>query len=436
MSASNHQINLDILRSASRAPIVQKLSDLACLQVSEWLRDTQFKTGEFLTAEGTRFRNFSCLKKNKTCNDVILTVIAATGPNHCMDGWTFFARSLSSLLSGDAHTARHLAYYAQLRSAMSILHCNGIGIFNGINLAVTSSGCLKSITDKMVPTHKATWNALQFWSEGTDSTNEFLNSIKFQNVSLIERMKEVCPDFSSNLLVSKIIYNWGIDLRTCSNDQSFRNISSYSAHAYNSTNSKLLQRLKLIRSIWDSLEPDGLGGYGTLDRQLLRKFLKLFEKHRKLDYSKLNPEIHGFDLEDLMDQNNVKESEDIFFLSWDRNQEVGNVHGMISRALILLRLATGVVRSVLSDAGISSQNLQNWFDIIGLERGIWSKGNHPVEIDELWNDVSVAVNYLQDYILSNQEDQFSFINFLDKEQGETLLHLSQAERACIWGLNY
>ncbi len=58
----------------------------------------------------------------------IIEVIAVRGPLHAIDGWSYFSRSLSALLSGDPHAARHLAYYAELRASLSILASTGIGV--------------------------------------------------------------------------------------------------------------------------------------------------------------------------------------------------------------------------------------------------------------------------------------------------------------------
>ena len=55
--------------------------------------------------------------------------IAASIVLHCSDGWSFFGAAVSSLLHGDPHRARHLAYYAELRAAMSLLAAFGIGVF-------------------------------------------------------------------------------------------------------------------------------------------------------------------------------------------------------------------------------------------------------------------------------------------------------------------
>ena len=115
---------LDIasLGRASREPVIEALSGFAGKPVNDWLRmDHPAATGQFLKVDGKQYSSFTALTRRFTPQQV-LDVLAATGPSHCLDGWTFLSRALAALLSGDTHTTRHLAYYAQLRAALSLLH--------------------------------------------------------------------------------------------------------------------------------------------------------------------------------------------------------------------------------------------------------------------------------------------------------------------------
>lgn len=62
--------------------------------------------------------------------------IAASVALHSNDGWSYLGRSVACLLAGDTHRALHLAYYAELRAAMSLLASAGIGIFNNQHFIV------------------------------------------------------------------------------------------------------------------------------------------------------------------------------------------------------------------------------------------------------------------------------------------------------------
>jgi len=55
----------------------------------------------------------------------LLEVLAIRGPLHALDGWSYVGRALSALIAGDSHAARHLAYYGELRGALSLLASSG-----------------------------------------------------------------------------------------------------------------------------------------------------------------------------------------------------------------------------------------------------------------------------------------------------------------------
>src|SRR5439155_6047134 len=66
--------------------------------------------------------------------------VAASTIPHCMDGWAYLGRALASYLCGDIDAARHLAYYAELRAAMSLLGSEGVGVFSRKNLVIPQTG--------------------------------------------------------------------------------------------------------------------------------------------------------------------------------------------------------------------------------------------------------------------------------------------------------
>ena len=75
---------------------------------------------------------------------------------------------------------------------------------------------------------------------------------------------------------------------------------------------------------------------------------------------------------------------------------LGDVHAMVSRALLLLRSATAVVQSAFNDAhfDVAAADLRSWFDTVGPARGFWSPDDPPDQYDDLWHEVSFAVKDL------------------------------------------
>ena len=445
MNASQPMLDIASLRRASRDPVIQTLSGFVGKPANDWLPTGHpGATGQFLKADGKPYSSYTALTKTFTSQQ-ILDVLAATGPSHCLDGWTFLSRALAALLSGDTHSARHLAYYAQLRAALSLLHCHGIGIFNRVNFAVDASGILhhigtNSAAKSGLGTHTAAWAALRGWSDQMGTASAFLNSVKFRDVSLQDCIDAVWPSAVGAPLVSKVIENWGVDLKRSAEEHESRNISSYCAHAFNAADSQLSSRLELVQSIWRGLEPDGGGGFPSLDRHLLRKFLELMKQEQskispqhnlwKTAFQRLDSRIKKFVPQDFLEH--VEEPTDLLVFSHANSKQPGDVHAMICRGLLLLRSATAVVRSALLDAqfDLAADDLQAWFDTVGINRGFWSANKPPERFDDLWDEVSYAVSDLDQHVSVNPGDQRDFVASF----GAQLVFLSQAERACIWGV--
>ena len=94
--------------------------------------------------------------------------IAASAPLHCADGWSFLGRALVCHSRGDGDAARHLAYYAELRAAVSLLASEGIGIFNDQHYLIDNSGHCQRLYGP--GTHEIAWQTLDFWGSLAQST--------------------------------------------------------------------------------------------------------------------------------------------------------------------------------------------------------------------------------------------------------------------------
>ena len=123
-----------VLAQADRGPILKVLGTVAGKPASEWL------VPGHLAADGQLPRSWAQVASAGLTSAHFVEACAVSGPNHCVDGWSYAARSISALLAGDLHATRHLAYYAQLRAALSILAGLGVGIFNKINFIVNAAG--------------------------------------------------------------------------------------------------------------------------------------------------------------------------------------------------------------------------------------------------------------------------------------------------------
>lgn len=445
---SDTQINLSNLRKASRDPVVEALSFFPPGRVTGWLDATHpGRFGQLIKNERT-LKNYRDLSKLYSFEQ-LAQLLAATAPNHCMDGWSYLSRAIDAYISGHLHLTRHMAYYAQLRAALSILaHC-GIGIFNTINFVVGDDGNIHRLDSTDNPrggmgTHLATWKALENWSTEPQMAGQFLKSISIQGSTLKECIQAVCPTALESVLVSDIVTAWGLDLRRGAKDRETRNISSYSAHALNPIEDPVIDRLKLVEELWSTLEP-GLGdGFAELDRYLLRKLLRLALDIQKdpedeyLDnhtiewrYRQLDQRVREIaSMEFLLGPTEVYEP---LVMKVANDKTEGTVRGMICRAILLLRTAMGFTRTAFVEAGfdpLGNDMIKKWLEATGEVHGFWETGSPPVNMGDLWDVVNYALEDLQSSIDESPDNQYSWM-----ESAQTSVRfLSQAERACMWGV--
>ena len=128
----------------------------------------------------------------------------------------------------------------------------------------------------------------------------------------------------------------------------------------------------------------------------------------------------------------VEEPDDLVVFSHADNKSAGDVHAMICRALLLLRTATSIVRTAFVDAGFEplADNVREWIEPVGIDRGFWSHDQQPDEFADLWGDVQDAVTELSDSISLDPADQKECLDLLSSQA----VFLSQAERACMWAV--
>ena len=381
MAPPQPPIDISHLQQASRERVIDTLAGFSGAPVTEWLpHGHPANGGQFLKTNGRALTHYPTFRSRFTGQQAG-EVLAATSPNHCMDGWTFLSRALGALLAGDTHSARHLAYYAQLRAALSILGCHGIGIFNTINFVVDNSFEVLRL-DRREPrqsglgTHSAVWEVLRAWAYDPQSAKTLLQSIDFRGVSLSDCIDAIWPSSGSAPLAARVIETWGFDLMRASFERESRNISSYSAHVFNPASSNLPVRLELVRDIWLCLEPDGRGGFPSLDRHLLRKFLELMQAEQSKivsqsslwssNFVKLDPTIREFVSLDFLER--ADEPADLSVFSHAGSKTVGDVHAMICRALLLLRIATSIVRTTFVEAGFEplADKVRPWIEPVGI----------------------------------------------------------------------
>jgi hypothetical protein len=101
-----------------------------------------------------------------------------------------------------------------------------------------------------------------------------------------------------------------------------------------------------------------------------------------------------------------------------------------SRALLLLRLASGVGQKLLKSLPANlTNNLSFWISAVGTDRALWKPNQQPPELMDLWSDAEAALNDIK--VNLNQVDSF---NTLWRQFSNSAIMLASWERVGLWGL--
>jgi hypothetical protein len=379
-----------------------------------------------------------------------IEAVAAAGPNHCIDGWSYASRALSAVLSGDAHAARHLAYYAQLRAGLSILSNLGVGIFNRTNFVITAAGTITRL-DTSPPrkpngpgmgTHDVVWEALKEFALGARTSRIFLELVKIRRTSLKECLDAIWPGIPATAAATNLIEAWGVDLRRGKEEHKNRNISSYSPQAMNPLGPLAPDGLRFVEGFWTLFEPTSGSSFDNLDRFLLRSLL--LKQHRTvannkdystgaiaLRYHELPASIRGLASVEFLTNTQQPRNPDLLQRANARTQPAQATE-MLARAFLLLRTATAFTHNSLVEAGVNCAggDLRAWIDPWAEARGFWSPADPLIDPIDLWADVALA---MIDFVDSLSPEPTCMNDWMARS-AKGLPTLYEAERVGVWSL--
>ena len=381
-----------------------------------------------VVADRARFRALS--------DDEIKELTFARAILHSFDGWSYLARALAACAAGDAHRVRHFGYYAELRAALSMLAAHGIGVFDRYSAIVDRNGAVHHL-ECGFGTHKDTWLILEAWAKSHSVRNKIADAMSCLGHPISDCLTAffASPGFSfvGNDLFGKL----GFDLAQGSKDRNTRNSSSYGPTFLTDLTVDVAKEAEVVTSFWRAFAPSE----GDLDRHLLRLALELEietvggdpislrenqydflpdDVKRRLPFSFLTREI------DPSDHLIIRRALDV--------SEPAPHLAVLCRGAVLLRISTQLIAATLRSGGIDFFNDMQWFwDRIGIQRGFWRQNSPPEALSDLWMSIELAVTELEQTLASNA-DEFDRVAWLDRASSD-LPRLSEAERAGLWSLS-
>ncbi len=444
--------------TVSKIPDAARLS--SPLKINEALsrvREKRLPNGAWLR-KGNHYANETIKKLEKadgnnapTKPNELAEYIAVSSVLHCSDGWLFFSNAVEDLLNGDTSTAIFMAYYAQLRAMMSFFAAEGIGVFNKKHFWFDSAGKPFSVIN--TNTHKFVRELVIAWAQEPSNGSKLLSTLTFETKSFSEWAREAqflkgSPLFT--ILASDWLRTWSIDLSTLTDDHNVRNEVSYRPQKLFShgTNPDLEQSLQVLIDLWKASEPYGSNRFSILDLYLLRKTLSFLYYGRTGNNPRASQRYRFF-VEKIMENLGVTPRNEIVnFLIFKNNTNEHpvfdyaknpgvnadgsfNALPILSRAFILLRLASASTENLLRASSIGRDDILFWWNAFGIEFGYWLPGDAPEQLSDLWEDIQDSLNPIETWLNGNvQINSFS----LHQNFPHDIKKFAQFNRACFWSL--
>jgi hypothetical protein len=377
--------------------------------------------------------------------------IAASTALHANDGWSYLGRAVACLMAGDTHRGLHFAYYAELRAAMSLLGSAGIGIFDHEHYIVpTVSAAAKLQSGK--GTHFLAWNVLEYWSQLPDSGALFAKLVRPEGRTLEEWFQPLGGSAALAPQAHAWFMQWGMDLNLAAKDQRARNSSSYRPDGIPQVwNVPAQDALEFVRDMWAALEPSSSSSFDLIDRHILRLALErhwyslkgkpaagkdsAFQKFVKDTVTAQGFERSTEDrLTSFLLRKIAAEDPAIFAYSAAKPVNAGiDPFAVLSRAVLLLRTATGSAYDLFAHGGIDSAALSFWWTKIGEARGLWQPGSPPAALSDLWADIEDALQEVAQ-IKRTQPDALASTRSVMFDAAGRFNIFSSHERVGLWGL--
>lgn len=362
--------------------------------------------------------------------------IVASSLSHLKDAWNYFGQSISAILKNDTSLSKHLSYYSELRSSLSLMATEGIAIYNDEHYYIDKYENVQQFTRESgsmnkLGTHQMIWVSLDAWSMLPKSRELLEKIIHIEGKSLKEWI-EACDYTKWSGLSHEIYKNIGIDLKYIAHDREMRNSVSYSPIDTFMRTCSIESNVEFILKLWDLLEPN----FKKTDFSILKKSISL-----------IGCEDPSYAIDTLIENNSLKEAikeylseqENMVFEKSsivhenlnDALNDPENHLQMLGRAFLLLRVATGSVKLLLKDANIEFSDISFWSEKILDEYGLVKNKNELDSYSDMWMDVEEGA--IQQ--ISDNDTNTDFFT-LKQELSYPFLLLSETQRPLLWGIEY
>jgi len=321
---------------------------------------------------------------------------------------------------------------------MSLLATQGIGIFDSRHIAIENRQRARYIHGN---THQMCWALLSAWATSAKGTTALLNNIRVEGASLDTWLNRAnVGPVTRSLVGQHWMSAWSLDLRRFHEDRDFRNEVSYRPDGLRVPDSPDYDAdsevTEPLLRCWEAFQPSATGAPELLDKHLLRQALRLaFNSDSKRRpkgpryarfISQLSPDATPLLLA-FLEADSAPHA-----LLLDADQQDNQTHpasSIVARAALLLRVASALTSSVLSEARFSLFDFDFWWEKRLQDLGLWNDPTSPTEFVDLWAEVDSAIDTAEAWRLINPPPQTSRQTMVGLR---SILALSQLQRVALW----
>lgn len=377
----------------------------------------------------------------------LASYIASSALLHCSDGWGYLGNALHAFLRGGSGVAKHLAYYAELRAAMSILASEGIGVFNRDHAVVSQNNGCQRISGRR-PTHQAAWQYFKTWCGVPSAGDTLSRAIQPCGIPLNEWVKALAPGVSPRQLSRRWLPLWGLDIEKVARDQDRRNEASYRPcirEKPQATESNAA--VSFVAGLWKLLEPAGKSDcFSQIDIFLLRRSLEGVYQNAIPGRTRSNDDFRrriqkvlddvqpnklpGVSWADFLTRQELPSDPELITRAFTESKagSYSSEVEVLSRAILLLRVASGSCAALLRTAAFGKAHCKFWIDLLGQDAALWGPGNDPDSLSDLWADIENAAQSFP------APSAFGSRAQMWQTSSSELGVLCETERAFLWGL--
>jgi hypothetical protein len=305
--------------------------------------------------------------------------LAARQIEHCLEAWNFLSQATWALLNSQDNQAVHMSYYAEVRSAGSLLAATGIAQKSTPSYFLRSDGTRAKFTN---PTHQLIRDIWPAWTERSDAREAFEKLQIAPSITLKDIFEAL--NLSSNS-TTNALKDWGFELTNIDKDHTARNDASYNVQYIYDGVPKIEERehTHLVYLIWQHLIPSGDQDF-QFEKLYAQYLMHTICTDLATEEERANPRVYDSELESILVRlsNNKgipKDSlESLFPLSHDYSDERFDLFtfaqeesttpkNIYCRAFVLTRLATSkLVNNIeLTKSNNALKWIKSWLEECG-----------------------------------------------------------------------